>query len=51
MTFSRVARLSDAGDWTLADVTGSAPHRLYHAHALERFVLSSRDERIPVPDE
>jgi hypothetical protein len=33
---------------TAADVTESAPHRVYRATAREAFVLSERDERIAV---
>lgn len=34
--------------WTRADVQEPARHRLYRASAVESFVLSDRDERIPV---
>ena len=34
--------------WTLSDVQAPARHRLYRATALEQFVLSERDERLPV---
>lgn len=34
--------------WTLSDVQSPARHRLYRATALEHFVLSERDERLPV---
>jgi hypothetical protein len=36
--------------WNRADVQAPARHRLYHAIAVERFILSSTDERIPVSD-
>ena len=48
-TFSRVSERKGASAWTRADVTDPARHRLYRATALERFVLSPRDERIRVP--
>jgi hypothetical protein len=47
--FSRGSERAGAGPWGRADVTGAARHRLYRATAVERFVLSARDERIPVP--
>ena len=34
--------------WTLSDVQAPARHRLYRATALEHFVLSEHDERLPV---
>jgi nitroimidazol reductase NimA-like FMN-containing flavoprotein (pyridoxamine 5'-phosphate oxidase superfamily) len=37
-----------AGEWTRADVLAPARHRLYRATASEHYVLSARDERIPV---
>ena len=47
--FSGASQRAGAGTWTRSDVTGEARHRLYHAVAIERFVLSDRDERIRVP--
>jgi nitroimidazol reductase NimA-like FMN-containing flavoprotein (pyridoxamine 5'-phosphate oxidase superfamily) len=37
-----------AGEWTPADVLEPARLRLYRATATEHYVLSPRDERIPV---
>jgi hypothetical protein len=34
--------------WTREDVVPPARHRLYRATATEHFVLSPRDERLPV---
>ena len=47
--FSGISQRGGAPAWTRSDVTGGARHRLYRATALERFVLSARDERIRVP--
>ena len=47
--FSGASQRAGAGTWSRSDVTGEARHRLYHAVAIERFVLSDRDERIRVP--
>ena len=38
-----------AGRWTVADITGTAPHRLYRATASARYVLVGGDRRVPVP--
>jgi hypothetical protein len=46
--FSRRSTEQGAGEWTPADVRAPARLRLYRATALEHFVLSARDERIPV---
>jgi hypothetical protein len=35
-------------EWTLAQVTGPAKHRLYRATATEHFLLDDHDERVPV---
>jgi nitroimidazol reductase NimA-like FMN-containing flavoprotein (pyridoxamine 5'-phosphate oxidase superfamily) len=35
-------------EWTVEDVRAPAKHRLFRAEASEHFVLSPRDERIPV---
>jgi pyridoxine/pyridoxamine 5'-phosphate oxidase len=34
--------------WSAADVSGTAPHRLYRARAVASFVLSANDRRVPV---
>ena len=47
--FSDGSERAGAGSWGRTDVTGAARHRLYRATAVERFVLSDRDERIRVP--
>ena len=47
--FSSGSQRAGAGPWGRSDVTGAARHRLYRATAVERFVLSARDERIRVP--
>jgi Pyridoxamine 5'-phosphate oxidase len=47
--FSDASERAGAGAWSRSDVTGDARHRIYHAAAIERFVLSDRDERIRVP--
>jgi pyridoxine/pyridoxamine 5'-phosphate oxidase len=46
--FSRVSGAQALGAWNRSDVSAPAKHRLYHATAVERFVLSSTDERLPV---
>jgi len=46
--FSRVSQAQALPAWTRADVEAPAKHRLYRALAREHFVLSSRDERLPV---
>lgn len=46
--FSRTSERAGAPTWTRNDVTEPAPFRLYRAAAVERFVLSPHDERIPV---
>jgi hypothetical protein len=35
-------------EWTLAEVTGPAAHRLFRAVPFEQFVLDTTDHRIPV---
>jgi hypothetical protein len=37
-----------ATEWTLADVTAPAAHRLFRAVPSEQFVLDATDHRIPV---
>jgi|tagenome__1003787_1003787.scaffolds.fasta_scaffold19585847_2 nitroimidazol reductase NimA-like FMN-containing flavoprotein (pyridoxamine 5'-phosphate oxidase superfamily) len=34
--------------WTLEDVTGSAPHRLYRATSSAQYVLGAGDRRVPI---
>jgi pyridoxine/pyridoxamine 5'-phosphate oxidase len=34
--------------WSVADVSGTAPHRLYRARAIASFVLGANDRRVPV---
>lgn len=46
--FSGVSEAKIDKAWTLADVQPPARLRLYRASALEHFVLSSGDQRIPV---
>jgi hypothetical protein len=46
--FSRRSVSHGADEWTLGDVEGSAPLRLYRARAVEQFVLGRGDLRIPV---
>jgi hypothetical protein len=48
--FSDVCERAGAPGWARANVTGAARFRLYRASALERFILSERDERIRVPN-
>ena len=46
--FAREDAAQGLAPWTLADVTGSARHRLYRAAVTEHWVLDPRDERVPV---
>lgn len=46
--YSRRSVEFGAGEWTLADVTGPAAHRLYRAVPAEQFVLDTTDHRVPV---
>jgi pyridoxine/pyridoxamine 5'-phosphate oxidase len=46
--FSGVSQAQGEPAWERSDVLPPARHRLYHATAIEHFVLSSRDERLPV---
>ena len=48
ITFSQASQAQGGHAWTRADVEASARHRLYHATAIQHFVLSSADERLPV---
>ncbi len=47
--FSAASQRAEMRPWGRADVVPPARHRLYRASAVERFVLSPRDERIVVP--
>ena len=47
-TFAQECVAQGMAAWTVADVTGDAPHRLYRARATKHFVLDAHDERIPV---
>lgn len=47
-TFSLASQAQGGRAWSRADVGAQARHRLYHATAIEHFVLSSADERLPV---
>jgi Pyridoxamine 5'-phosphate oxidase len=46
--YSQASEAQGIAAWTIADVTGHAPHRLYRARAARHFVLDARDQRIPV---
>ena len=46
--YSRRSVEFGAQEWTLADVTAPAAHRLFHAVPSEQFVLDATDHRIPV---
>ena len=46
--YSTISREQGLSAWDRSDVQPPARHRLYHATAAEHFVLSSRDERLPV---
>lgn len=46
--FSSVSETQGAGAWKRSDVQAPARLRLYHATAVEHFVLSSGDERLRV---
>jgi pyridoxine/pyridoxamine 5'-phosphate oxidase len=46
--YSSASETHGAGAWNRSDVQAPARLRLYHATALEHFVLSSRDERVRV---
>jgi uncharacterized protein YhbP (UPF0306 family) len=47
-TFSAASQAWGGRAWSRSDVEAPARHRLYHATAIQHFVLSSTDERIPV---
>jgi hypothetical protein len=46
--FSRRSEEQGAGRWSLADVSGPAPFRLYRARASAHFVLTGNDQRLAV---
>jgi len=45
--FSTAARRAGLSEWVRSDVQAPAQLRLYRALAVEHFVLSDRDERVP----
>jgi nitroimidazol reductase NimA-like FMN-containing flavoprotein (pyridoxamine 5'-phosphate oxidase superfamily) len=47
-TFSQATQAQGAPAWSRSDVQAPERHRLYHATAVQHFVLSSTDERLPV---
>ena len=47
-TYSQLSRSRGASGAARSDVEPPARHRLYRAVARERFVLSARDERVPI---
>lgn len=46
--FSRRSQADGLAEWTVADVTAPARHRLYRATALRQFILQANDERLAV---
>ena len=46
--YSQLSQARGASASSRSDVEAPARHRLYHAVARERFVLSSKDERLPI---
>ena len=46
--FSRRSEAGGAAPWSVADVSGPAPFRLYRARASAHFVLADNDERLTV---
>lgn len=46
--FSRRSRALGLTEWRTADVTERAPHRLYRASASACYILTPRDQRLPV---
>jgi predicted pyridoxine 5'-phosphate oxidase superfamily flavin-nucleotide-binding protein len=44
--FAAESRAQGLREWTAADVTEGARHRLFHAVASRHFVLGERDERV-----
>ena len=47
-TYSLRSEVHGAGPWQVADVVGSASHRLYRAGASTHYLLIGNDARIPV---
>jgi hypothetical protein len=47
-TYSHRSKSHGAGPWRVADVIGSASHRLYRAEASAHYLLVRNDARIPV---
>lgn len=45
---SRRSEAQGAARWSVADVTGPAPHRLYCARASQHFILEAHDQRVAV---
>ena len=45
--FARESAAQGLPEWTVADVTAPARHRLYRATATEHYLLDANDERIP----
>jgi pyridoxine/pyridoxamine 5'-phosphate oxidase len=46
--FSEASQANSAAAWSRSDIQPPARHRLYHATAVQHFVLSSTDVRHPV---
>jgi nitroimidazol reductase NimA-like FMN-containing flavoprotein (pyridoxamine 5'-phosphate oxidase superfamily) len=46
--FSRRSQTEGLAEWTLADVTAPARHRLYCATARSHYILDAHDERLEV---
>ena len=46
--YAAASRAQGLADWRRADVEAPSRHRLYRATAIEHFVLSAGDERVPV---
>jgi nitroimidazol reductase NimA-like FMN-containing flavoprotein (pyridoxamine 5'-phosphate oxidase superfamily) len=46
--FSRRSRTEGLAEWTLADITAPARHRLYCATARRHYILDPHDERLEV---
>jgi len=46
--FSDRSQTQGTAAWTRSDVQPPARHRLYHANAIQHYVLSATDERLPV---
>jgi uncharacterized protein YhbP (UPF0306 family) len=47
-TYSRRSRADGAAEWSAADVTPPASHRLYRATAFAQFALQANDRRAPI---